>query len=519
MKNIYIFFALLGIAAFSACTNPFTGGNGGEGTIRLDITPPSQNTPQTLEADSIGFAPLSAINPGEWEDIIHKITLSGPGETIVYHLTGARTVNFTVRHGNWDVTILALGPRPAGALAAPGFPDAFPDEFPGMIVRAVGHTNGPVQVRAGQIASRGISMTMAIGVATIQQLNLALTWANGGTGRTVRLIRNIDDASGWTTPINLTNATFDGGGHTIRGLETNLFGTINGGTVRNLRLVDVEIDIDAPVGALAMANAIGSTVENVSVSGLVRGGAEVGGIVGRNNGTVRNVSVSGTVIGATNTVGGVVGQNLLGAYVLNSTVRAVVSGSGDSVGGVAGINNGTVEASFATGPVNSGNNNVGGVAGMNNGIVQNSFAIGNIEGRDATGGVVGSNQGRVENVFATGNVIGYNNVGGIVGENSASGIAIENSVALNPSVTAIQAGGNVGRIAGLAPAGLSNNHARNTMTLRRGGTTYTITPIGPNTIHGANAGQFNTQTFWVGLGWNFADIWRWDAGAWQPRLR
>ena len=63
---------------------------------------------------------------------------------------------------------------------------------------------------------------------------------------------------------------------------------------------------------------------------------------------------------------------------------------------------------------------------------------------------------------------------------------------------------------------MANNHARSTgMTLSNSGGTYT--PIagaalkdGEDVSAGTSAGQYNNQSFWSGLGWDFSTVWQMD---------
>ena len=159
---------------------------------------------------------------------------------------------------------------------------------------------------------------------------------------------------------NPYSGTFNGNGKTISGLyivsssdnNQGLFGYVYGGTVQDL-----------------------------TVSGSVSGGGDVGGIVGFNNGgTVTGCifSGSGSVIGS-NSVGGVVGENsgiVINCYNTGSVTG--VTGTVDYVGGVVGQNfGGTVKNCYNTGSVSgSGNSNyIGGVVGWNisSGNVKNCY--------------------------------------------------------------------------------------------------------------------------------------------------
>ena len=164
------------------------------------------------------------------------------------------------------------------------------------------------------------------------------------------------------------HGTFDGDGHTIRGLSNEgvaetpqyagLFGTVaDDAAVRDVRL------------------------EGVSIKGT-----EVGGIVGLNHGTVSNCCVIGSV-------------------------------SGEPAGGVVGNNYGTVANCWASGRV-SGNGFAGGIAGSNAGVVTNCYGICEVPEFGSRGGVVGYNGSTVANSYclAGAEVVGYNHVLGTVSE-------------------------------------------------------------------------------------------------------
>ena len=215
---------------------------------------------------------------------------------------------------------------------------------------------------------------------------------------------------------NPYTGTFDGKGHTIRGLTVTgsneyagLFGYIgSGGTVKNVKLVNVQITSDhqyAYAGGVAGMN--DGTIENCSVSGSVSGNStynSVGGVVGSQwGGSITRCSSSATVKG-TGGVGGVVGQTNYGAKLTacyaTDNVTLVSNGSDNYyAGGVVGSNGGssTLIACYATGNVTgsgSGTIYVGGVTGDNalGTLTACYHAAETVSGPDgATGGVTGRN--------------------------------------------------------------------------------------------------------------------------------
>lgn len=170
-----------------------------------------------------------------------------------------------------------------------------------------------------------------------------------------KLEENITMSGNWT-PISSFTGTFDGNEHTITGLTVNLtneiragfIGRLDGGTVKNLTLENVNITgIDVTAGGVA-GYCNGGTIENCHITGTGRisvteesYSSDIGGIVGSNrNGTILACHVSkeysvGTdaTMAQTFITGGIAGKNsggtIKGCYALCSL-------SGTNVGGICG---------------------------------------------------------------------------------------------------------------------------------------------------------------------------------------
>ena len=203
---------------------------------------------------------------------------------------------------------------------------------------------------------------------------------NGGkTDINITLTADIDLTGKNWTPIgtsfsNKYTGTFDGGGHTIKGLTvtTNdqfvgLFGSIGyAGTVKNVMMEDVQITSNHGSGfAGGVAGFSDGTIENCSVSGSVSGTVYVGGVVGAQwNGSTTGCSSSATVKG-TVYVGGVVGQTNGGAtltacYATGNVIIEIDPVTNISGGGLVGLNGGNgVCACYATGNVTSTGSSTG----------------------------------------------------------------------------------------------------------------------------------------------------------------
>ena len=229
------------------------------------------------------------------------------------------------------------------------------------------------------------TVTSADGLMTVAEL------VNGGkTDINITLGENIDlTGKGWT-PIGTNyekryKGTFDGRGHTIKGLTvtTNdqfvgLFGSIgNAGTVKNVMMEDVQITSNRSSGfAGGVAGYSDGTIENCSVSGSVSGTVYVGGVVGAQwEGSITGCSSSATVKGMVH-VGGVVGQTNGGAtltacYATGNVTLEIDPRKNIAGGSLVGFNGGNgVRACYATGNVTStgsstGNVHIGGFLGDN----------------------------------------------------------------------------------------------------------------------------------------------------------
>jgi hypothetical protein len=140
-------------------------------------------------------------------------------------------------------------------------------------------------------------------------------------------------------------------------------------------------------------------VENVGVVNAdVTGSAQVGILVGHNEGLVNNSYSSGSVTGKER-VGGLVGWNQ--ATLSNSYSTCTVTGD-SSVGGLVGDNwyyRGILSNSYSTGSV-TGSTQVGGLVGVNfYGNVTHSYSTGSVTGSTQVGGLVGYNKATVSNSF------------------------------------------------------------------------------------------------------------------------
>ncbi|MFZ7132602.1 MAG: S-layer homology domain-containing protein [Eubacteriales bacterium] len=229
---------------------------------------------------------------------------------------------------------------------------------------------------------------------------------------------------------------YNGNNKTISGLTISrptedfigLFGMIDGASIENLDLNNVDVEGKASVGSVVGNNNLG-TIDNIIVSGSVRGNAnKIGGLVGQNyNDTTHNINSkindchANVVVSSTaSQVGGLVGSANKG-LVYDSSAHGAVSGV-SYIGGLVGDNGygSQISQSYFTGSVD-GNYNVGGLVGRQEyaygKYISDSYSTGTVNGTDKVGGLVGSleNESHIRRSYATGSVNGNSNVGGLVG--------------------------------------------------------------------------------------------------------
>ena len=210
-------------------------------------------------------------------------------------------------------------------------------------------------------------------------MNIAKLMNGGKTDINITLDKDIDLTGKEWTPIgtgysNKYTGTFDGGGHTIKGLTvtTNdqfvgLFGSIGyAGTVKNVMMEDVQITSNRSSGfAGGVAGYSDGTIENCSVSGSVSGTVYVGGVVGAQiDGSITGCSSSATVKGTVD-VGGVVGQTnesatLTACYATGNVTLEIAPKMNIAGGSLVGMNAGSsLLACYATGNVTSTGSSTG----------------------------------------------------------------------------------------------------------------------------------------------------------------
>lgn len=230
------------------------------------------------------------------------------------------------------------------------------------------------------------------------------TWS---VDKTVILQNDIDLTGIAFEPIPTFAGIFDGNGYAIVGLDVT--------------------ESVAPAGLFGTLQESG-VIRNLNVSGTVAPSGDqqsVGGIVGKNEGTIQNVTFTGTVSGGYQ-VGGIAGSMEAGAKIQRCRVNGMVSGI-QMAGGVAGYQQGTISDCINAALVKQSDteglletaSDIGGIAGYNYGTIldcQNTAVIGYAHIGYNIGGIAGRSSGYVENCTNEGKIYGRKDVGGIVGQ-------------------------------------------------------------------------------------------------------
>lgn len=240
-------------------------------------------------------------------------------------------------------------------------------------------------------------------IGTAEQLKRFRDIVNGSNGQTPNrgacavLTADIDlNNEPWTPIGNYTEGnkiyyegTFDGGGHTISGLNVTgefvyagLFGTVKDGTIKSLTVA----------GKVSPSNPQ----------------CIVGGIVGyASNAVIKNCSNHCSVTGRTTSIiGGIAGFNSSGAIIDCYNVGTISGINAEAIGGIVGSNSGTISNCYNVGTV-SNDTSVGEIAGHNSDTVENCYYL-NTTNNNAVGknkGTITSTKSMTAAQFADGTVL------------------------------------------------------------------------------------------------------------------
>lgn len=250
-------------------------------------------------------------------------------------------------------------------------------------------------------------------------------------------------------------------------------------------------------GGIIGVNASGATITHSSlmngVNGNVSGVANVGGIIGINDGVItggRDVNNNYYQHQIYNN-----GTIQVGSYDEKS--GAFTADAGENIGGLLGNNSGTLTAGYNTGVVKAEqSSNVGGIAGTNSGKLDQVFNSVVTVTKTETGATDADGRKLYNYTYTDGGAIsGASNVGGIVGSNTAGG-KLSNAY----STTAVAGNSNVANIVGSNAGDVSNiyGYAANGKTNVNGSTvnnSYIIKEDGTLKENGKDAKKLDSYTF------------------------
>ena len=238
-------------------------------------------------------------------------------------------------------------------------------------------------------------------------------------GKNYRLKDDLDltgtPFSGIGSAANPFTGMFDGQGGTISnvtinapdGVNVGFFNAIKGATIRDLKLVNVQITGKENVGGLVgnaqvqldsndLSKNVANLIGGCSVSGKVTGEKNVGGLVGLNGGETDQHTLFS-----------------IASAIDKSTANVEVSGT-EMTGGLVGRNNGTITKSSSGGTV-KGTTTTGGLVGDSSGDIYDSHTSCTVAGSSHTGGFVGFSDGAVKGCYSIGDVSGTDYTGGFAG--------------------------------------------------------------------------------------------------------
>lgn len=137
--------------------------------------------------------------------------------------------------------------------------------------------------------------------------------------------------------------TFDGNNKSLTNFKSENGGLfhLNGGTIKNIAMVNASVTGGSNIGILVNTN--NGTVENSYVTGSIQGSSTVGGLAGYSNGIVRNSYSTADVTAQLNQAGGLIGITNAGSLTENVYASGAVQALRSNAGGVTGYGyNGTV---------------------------------------------------------------------------------------------------------------------------------------------------------------------------------
>lgn len=493
----------------------------------------------TIEGDNLVFASGGSIlNPRLSEGYHNRIT------GIKQIITDGSTYSFTVDY-TWGESLDEDTPyyQRRGYVVSNTYKSyAFLGEHPNYlkVVSTAESTVSSIQILftcSGE--DEAGTDNLVINTATqLEQFKTSVNRGNNFSGQTVELGADIDctEAENPMSPIGNTDAlafagTFDGKDHTISkytysgGDAIALFSRVTNGTVKNLKLSDVDLTASGQRAAGIVARASGATLDNVHVlSGTLKGLKESGGLVGISLGTtlIKNSSNAASVTTTSETAadygtGGLVGRLHSGSLTIqDSTNSGAVEAKNTGTAGILGsVRTGTATITNVTnaGTVHTTKEGVGGVIGhARNKDVNAATTIaitgcentGNVTGESGFGfgGIYGSNPDSTSYLLLTidgcinrGNVTGVANVGGIGGlpRVMKAGSHIDDCENYG-DIKSTSSSGYVGGIVGRARIAVSNGRCYSEAKLTNNASTVLAKNASPDGKGSAGTGGFVAAT-------------------------
>ena len=257
------------------------------------------------------------------------------------------------------------------------------------------------------------------------------TWSSN---KAVVLKSDLDLTDASFSPIPLFAGTFNGGGHTIRGLDLSaglsyagLFRQVLPGAEIRYLLVEGTINTGNTsefVGGIAGINY--GTITGCSFTGDIAGFRSVGGIAGKvtTEGLIENCTVSGS-IQAEHRAGGIAGESdgIIRQCMNQASVNVDLTepSSGGLLSELTSLSSLSIQdlTKNLSQTEQSGITDLGGICGYSSGVLRdsmNSGAVGHSRVGYNVGGITGYSKGIVSGCMNSGIVQGRNDVGGITGQ-------------------------------------------------------------------------------------------------------
>ena len=242
---------------------------------------------------------------------------------------------------------------------------------------------------------------------------------------------------------------FDGGNHTIEGLNINttdkvqgLFGLVNGGSIYNVR-IGSENNYTVGMASAALVGYLynGNIYNCINESDINSTGSHTGGIAGFvfENSVVEQCSNYGNIISNGLTVGGIVGQlqqeSIISKCINTGTIKAT-----QNVGGITGYSaSSIIQECVNTGSISTNTSSCsGGISGLiRNTTINSCYNTGNINSATWwSGGITALvyEVSKIENCYNTGNVTGTQNISGICKAQAESSLEVINCYYLENTV-------------------------------------------------------------------------------------